>query len=154
MYSFLLALHSLLRWALLISLLYALVKSYQGWFAAKPFLKADNTLRVVTLALTHTQLLVGLVLYFVSPYIAQFLGNVKEGMHQKELRFFGMEHNVMMLIAITFITIGSVSAKKKPTDVQKFKTMALWFTAALVVIAVTVPWSFSPMVSRPMFRGF
>jgi hypothetical protein len=63
-----------------------------------------------------------------------------------------MEHITMMVIAITVLTIGSAKAKRKPDDQQKFKTMAIWFTIALVIILTSIPWSFSPLIARPNFR--
>ena len=60
----------------------------------------------------------------------------------------------MMLIAITVITLGSVKAKRKNTDRDKFKTMAIWFTVGLLLILMSIPWGFPPLVSRPYLRGF
>jgi cytochrome b561 len=65
-----------------------------------------------------------------------------------------MEHSLMMVIAIIVITIGSAKAKRKLTDREKFKTMALWFSAGLLIILSSVPWAFSPLISRPYFRPF
>ncbi|HWZ35774.1 MAG TPA: hypothetical protein VNW51_06410, partial [Mucilaginibacter sp.] len=68
------------------------------------------------------------------------------------IRFFGMEHITMMLIAITLITIGSAKIKQKPTDEQKFKAWAIWYTIALAIIFFSIPWAFSPFTSRPYYR--
>ncbi|WP_448635056.1 hypothetical protein [Pedobacter panaciterrae] len=65
-----------------------------------------------------------------------------------------MEHSLMMVIAIVVITIGSARAKRKLTDPEKFQTMALWFSAGLLIILSSVPWAFSPLISRPYFRPF
>ncbi|HEY0244015.1 MAG TPA: hypothetical protein VGC01_00500 [Mucilaginibacter sp.] len=65
-----------------------------------------------------------------------------------------MEHIIMMLTAIIIITIGSAKAKRKPSAKEKFKTMAIWYTVALLIILSSVPWSFSPLISRPNFRPF
>ena len=78
----------------------------------------------------------------------------KEAVHERQLRFFGMEHITMMLIAITVITVGSIRAKRKSTDHDKFKTMALWFSVGLLLILMSIPWGFPPLVDRPYFRGF
>jgi len=74
--------------------------------------------------------------------------------HQREIRFFGMEHIIMMAIAITLITTGAAKVRRKPTDREKFKTMAIWFTMALIIILASIPWKFSPLTSRPYFRHF
>lgn len=154
MYQTLLALHSLVRWFVLASLLLAIYKGYKGWLTNKPFSKYDNKVRHWTATITHIQLCIGLWLYFISPIINYFLHNYKEAVHQREIRFFGMEHNLMMLAAIIIITIGSAKAKRKPTDQEKFKTMALWFTVGLLIILLSIPWTFSPLASRPLFRQF
>lgn len=154
MYSSLLAVHSLVRWFVLASLLFAIYRAYFGWLGRKPFSKFDNTVRHLTATIAHIQFIFGLWLYFVSPIINYFLNNFKDAVHNREVRFFGMEHSLMMLTAIVVITIGSARAKRKATDLEKFRTMAVWYTVAFIVIAVSVPWAFSSMASRPYFRAF
>ncbi|HEV7350050.1 hypothetical protein [Telluribacter sp.] len=154
MYSTLLALHSFVRWLVLASLLYAIFRAYKGWFSKKEFTRFDNSIRHWTATIAHVQLIIGLCLYFISPIIEYFLHNFKDAIYQREIRFFGMEHSSMMITAIVFITIGSAKAKRRQTDIEKFKTMALWFTAGLLIILSSVPWAFSPLTSRPYFRPF
>ncbi|AEW02150.1 hypothetical protein A4D02_34295 [Niastella koreensis] len=154
MYQSLLILHSLVRWLVLISLLVAIVRAYRGWLGHRRFLKADNTARVVAATSAHVQLVIGITLYFISPVVRYFLNYFKAAVHQREIRFFGMEHITMMLIAIVLLTIGSAKTKRKTTDQQKFKTMAIWFTIALLIIFLSIPWHFSPFTSRPYFRWF
>lgn len=154
MYPFLLALHSLIRWFVLAGLLFAIYRSYRGWLGNKPFTKTDHITRVAAATTAHVQLVVGLWLYFISPVVNYFLHNFGQAVHIRQIRFFGMEHVTMMLIAITLITIGSAKAKRKTSDDAKFRTMAIWFTIALVIIFTSIPWSFSPLTSRPLFRPF
>ncbi len=154
MYHPLLVTHSFFRWLVLASLLFALYRSYTGWLGKKPFNKLDNTTRIITSTIVHIQLLLGLALYFISPIVQYFLNNFKEGMAQREIRFFGMEHITMMLLGIILITIGSAKAKRKEDNVQKHKTIAIWFTIGLLVILSSIPWAFSPLISRPWFRWF
>jgi hypothetical protein len=65
-----------------------------------------------------------------------------------------MEHSLMMITATVIITIGSVKAKRRHTDHQKFRAMAIWYTIGLLIILTSVPWAFSPFTSRPYFRTF
>lgn len=152
MYSTLLILHSIVRWLVLISLVYALYRSYKGWLSGSEFTKSDNTVRHITATVAHVQLLLGLLLYFVSPLMEYFFEHFKDAVHQRPIRFFGMEHSLMMLVAVVIITIGSASAKRKTDNKSKFKTMAIWFTIGLIIILIMIPWPFSPMASRPLFR--
>ena len=154
MYLTLLALHSLVRWFVLISLLYAIYRSYSGWFSGKVFSKTDNAVRHWTATIAHIQFMIGITLYFLSPVVDYFLKNFSQALHLREIRFFGMEHSFMMLLAVAIISIGSANAKRKVDDRDKFKTMAIWFTVGLLVILSSIPWSFSPLVSRPSFRPF
>lgn len=154
MYSILLTIHSLFRWLVLVSLLYTLFRAYRGWLSGKSFSRLDNSLRVLTLSIAHIQLSLGIWLYFISPLTLHFLENFKGAVHERQLRFFGMEHSTSMLLAVILITIGTSLAKRKPTDHQKFKTLAIWLTVALLMICASIPWEFSPLVSRPSFRWF
>lgn len=154
MYAFLLSLHSLVRWFVLAGLFFSIYRGYRGWLGNKSFTKTDNAGRVTAATAAHIQLVLGLWLYFISPVVSYFLHNFGIAVHQRVIRFFGMEHITMMLLAIVLITIGSAKAKRKSADKEKFKTMAIWFTIALVIIISSIPWSFSPLISRPLFRPF
>lgn len=154
MYAFILALHSLTRWFVLASLLFALYRAYCGWLTNKSYSKFDDRVRVITTNVAHIQLTIGLWLYFISPIANYFISHFKEAVHERQIRFFGMEHVTMMLIGITLITIASSKAKRKTLDKDKFKTTAIWLTIALLVILSSIPWSFSPLISRPLFRPF
>jgi len=154
MYPILLASHSLVRWLVLASLLYAIIRAYQGWRSKSNFTAVDNSVRHWTATIVHIQFLLGLGLYFISPIVDYFLHHFQDAVHQREIRFFGMEHSIMMLLAVAIISIGSAKAKRKPTDVEKFKTVAIWFTVGLLIILTSVPWPFSPFTSRPYFRTF
>ncbi|MFD0749494.1 hypothetical protein ACFQZS_05025 [Mucilaginibacter calamicampi] len=154
MYSTLLTLHSLTRWPVLGSLLFALFWAYRGWLLNKEFTTFDDRVRTIATSFAHIQFVLGLCLYFISPIVSYFLHNFGTAVHERVIRFFGMEHVTMMIIAVGIITVGSGKAKRLKTDKEKFKTMAVWFTIALLVILSSIPWSFSPLISRPNFRWF
>jgi cytochrome c biogenesis factor len=152
MFNSLLILHSLTRWLVLIALVSAIINAFLKLRSQKPYSKSDNFLRVTTLTITHIQFTIGLVLYFVSPIVDYFLRNFKEAVHIREMRFFGMEHITMMVIAVTIVTIGSAKAKKRQLPHDKHKTIAVWFLIALVIIFLSIPWQFSPFTARPYWR--
>lgn len=154
MYSTLLPIHSLFRWLVLISLLISIIRAYQGWKRNKSFTKLDNSIRLATVSIIHIQALFGLWLYFISPLVQYFLAHPAEAIHERDLRFFGLEHITVMSVAVIVVTIGSAKAKRKITDNEKFKTMALWFAIGLFLILTSIPWEFSPFTTRPHFRGF
>lgn len=154
MYPYILFFHSIWRWFVLVSLLYSVFRGFQGWRRGDAFSKEDDTLRHMTATVVHIQLILGLLIYSISPLIRYFWSNYHEAVHERDIRFFGMEHSLMMLIAVIIITVGSMLAKRKENDRDKFKTMAIWYSIGLLIILLNIPWPFSPLVSRPWFRMF
>lgn len=154
MYSVLLSIHSWIRWLVLISLVFAVYRAYLGWRSGKVFSKLDDRARLIATSIAHVQLVLGLWLYFISPVVDYFLKNFSDAVHRREIRFFGMEHITMMLIAVIILTIGSVKVKHANGDQEKFKKMFFWFAIVLLIIFLSIPWSFSPFTSRPLYRPF
>jgi uncharacterized membrane protein len=137
MYIGLLHTHSLLRFLVLILLLMVIVNAFLGLTNKKPFGKIDNLLGLSLFSVTHTQLLVGLLLYFSSSFVS-FSGST---MKDPSLRYWTVEHLTMMLIAIVLITVARITSKKMSNDVAKHKRMFIFNSIALVVILVTIAMS-------------
>ena len=131
--------HSLLRYVLLILLLISIVKSFGGWFGKKQFTEGTRKINLFTLISAHLQLVVGFVVYSLSPEV-QF-SNFAQA--TKEVRFFTVEHITMMILSIALITIGYSSSKKGKTDETKYKRIAIFFLLALIVIFIAIPWPWS-----------
>jgi hypothetical protein len=154
MYPTLLIFHSLFRWLVLGTLATSIYRAYIGFSNNKTFSKVDNSLRHWTATTTHIQLIIGIILYTKSPLIKYFLGNFNATIHVWEVSFFGVVHSLLMITSIVLVTIGSALAKRKKTDREKYKTMLIWFSIALLIIFIAIPWSFSPLANRPYFRTF
>lgn len=150
MYTGLLHLHSALRYLVLVMLILAVIKAFAGWLNKKEYTSTDNKLALFTLIATHTQFLVGLVLYFISPIVQRALSDMGAAMKEPMLRFWAVEHIAMMLVAVVMITIGRSSSKKAIDAVKKHQRVALFFLIALILILVAIPWPFS-RVPRPWF---
>lgn len=144
--------HSITRWLVLASLLYAIYRAYKGYTLNAKFSKTDNTVRHWTATIAHIQLVIGITLYTQSPIIKYFWHNFNEAIHNLDTAFFGLFHIILMLTAIILITIGSALSKRKTTDKEKFKTMLVWFSISLLIIFIAIPWPFSPLAHRPYFR--
>jgi hypothetical protein len=119
-------------------LVYSIVISLWKWQSSGLFSKADSLVAVLTVRLSHIQLLVGAILYFVSSKVMFD----KEAMASSVIRFFTVEHITIMLVAIACLTIGNIKAKKVSEDKQKAKLIFLWFLAAVVLILAAIPWPF------------
>lgn len=118
----------------------------------KTFSKTDHFVRHWTATIAHIQLVLGIVLYSKSPVIGYFWKNCTTAKESFELLFFGMIHIFLMLFSIVLITIGPSAAKRKTSDRDKFKTMFIWYSIALALIFIAIPWPFSPFANRPYFR--
>jgi len=130
--------HSGWRWIVLLLLLAAIIKMHLGWKGKKTFTGGDKKLALFAMVAFHIQFLFGWILYFISAKV-----NFGEGWMKSDLsRFYGMEHVLMMTIAMVVITIGYSKSKKKETDLLKFKTLAIYYTIALAIILVAIPWPF------------
>lgn len=141
--------HSFLRYILLILILISIVKSFSGWLGKKQYLPGDKKFALFTLISAHLQLVVGLLLYFISPNVKIGLANMGEAMKNPELRFWTVEHILMMLISIILITVGYSLAKRAKDDAGKHKRVAIYFLLALIIIFIAIPWPWSAVA-----RGF
>ncbi len=141
-----------MRWLVLTSLLLAIYRAYKGYFSNLSFSIIDNSIRHWTATIAHIQLVIGIILYTQSSIVKYFWNNFNDAINNLDSAFFGLIHIILMLTAIIFITIGSALSKRKTTDQDKFKTMLFWFSLALIIIFIAIPWPFSPLSIRPYFR--
>jgi hypothetical protein len=128
--------HSGLRWIALVLLLISVVNAFSKK-RKNSFTQSDKKLYLFTLISIHLQLVIGLVLYFISPLV-----NFAHLFDNKILRFFGMEHALGMLIAITLFTIGYIKSKSATEPNKKHSIVATYFLIALLLILIMVPWPF------------
>lgn len=137
MYQVLQKFHSGWAYLALLILIVAVVNALIGMSSKKEFTLKDRKIALFGLIAVHIQLLVGIILYFVSP-----LGSASFGqMSDKALRLTSLEHPLMNLIAITLITVGWSKHKKLTTSESKFKTFSIFYGLGLVFILSRIPWS-------------
>lgn len=151
MYNVLLTLHSILRWAILILSVVAIVRSFSGMTAGRPFSAADKKTGLFLMISAHTTLLVGLYLYFFGPWGFANIRSLGFGevMKNNVYRFYAVEHIFGMLVAIVLITIGRGASKKNISDLAKHKRTFWFILVALVIILATIPWPFRAGIARP-----
>ena len=153
-YPLLLVLHSYFRWMVLASLLFSILAAYRGYSGKLRFTAISDRIRHGTATIAHIQLLLGMTLYFQSPVVTLAAPDYSHGWAYDQTFFFRYFHAALMFIAIMILTAGSAKAKRMETDEEKFRTMLRWFSAALCMLLLAVPWPFSPFVARPYFRLF
>jgi len=146
MYNFILILHNLMRWLILIFGLLAVIRGFYGWFGKKEWAQLDDRVGLGFTISMDIQLLLGLLLYFVfSPITKTAFQDFGAAMADSELRYFAVEHLLMMVIAVVLVHIGRALSRRADTDIGKFKRSAIFFTLGLLVVLAAIPW-FRPLL--------
>ena len=138
MYSILVHAHSGLRWVLLLLLVMTVLRAIGGMSGNKPYTDGMRKLALFTMIFTHVQILLGLILYAISPKV-QFGA---ETMSDSVLRFFAVEHFVMMILAAVLITMGNRRSKSGATDQARYKSVFWFYLIGFVLIMAAIPWPF------------
>lgn len=142
MYDTVFFIHSWWAYLVLLVLIITTVNSLIGYSSKKEWGANDLRLALFTLIVSHIQFLIGVVLYFVSPYFKAFgEGGMGVVMKDSTLRLYLVEHPLMMLIAVVLITIGYSKHKNKRLSKQKFKTISILYGLALIFMLSRIPWS-------------
>ncbi len=109
----------------------------------------------MALIFCHLQLVIGLILWIINKHYLFFkhMKEIKAGDAEvySQARFFAMEHNAMMLIAIILITIGYSSAKRAKTDLAKHKRTFIFYFLGFLIIFFAIPWPFLKSWSTSWF---
>lgn len=127
--------HSGLRWIALGLLIYAILNALRK---KDSYEKSDRLMNMFTMVSLHIQLVLGLILYFTSSKVSFVDGWMKNQL----LRFYGMEHILLMIIAIVLVTIGHGKAKRAIDSSKKHKTIVVYYTIAFILILASIPWPF------------
>jgi hypothetical protein len=114
----------------MILFIYTLLMALMGWLGKRPYTNRNRLSNLFAMISAHTQLLIGIVLYFLSPLV-QFSG---AAMKNDTTRYFTAEHWVMMLIAIALITIGHSKSKRLVLPEAKHRAITLFYGAGLLII--------------------
>jgi Na+/H+-dicarboxylate symporter len=133
--------HSYWAYLVLAILIFAVVNAVIGVAKKKKFTDKDLRVGLFALIVSHIQLLIGLVWYFMSPWFSALTEDAGAVMKEKSLRLLAVEHPVMMILAIIFITIGWSKHKKRTTDNAKFKTFAIFYGIGLLLMLSKIPWN-------------
>ncbi|TXD50144.1 hypothetical protein [Polaribacter sp. IC073] len=133
--------HSYWAYLVLAILLFAVVNAIIGFTQKKQFTDKDLRIGLFALIVSHIQLLIGLGWYFMSPWFDALKADVGAVMKDKSVRLLAVEHPIMMILAIVFITIGWSKHKKKTEDAAKFKTFVIFYGIGLLLILSRIPWS-------------
>jgi len=146
MYSTILILHNVLRWGVLLFGLYAITKSVLGLINKREFTKQANISHAIFVGFCHTQLLLGIVLYVISPKVDAALANgFGAAMKDSYSRLLAVEHISINIIGIALIQVGRTLSKKAIDAAAKYKKSLIFFSIGFILILSRIPWQYSPL---------
>lgn len=132
--------HSLLRWAVVIVMLTVTATMAFRYAKAAPWTATDRRAALFLTILLDVELLLGLVLYGVSPITRGAMHDMAGAMREPSVRFFVAEHPMIMVLAVALAHAGSVFARKAPTDRLRFGRATAFFALATALVLWGIPW--------------
>ena len=140
MYALIKTLYSYWSYLVLLVLIYAISNALIRKIKGKDFKSKDLRLSLFGLIFSHFQLLIGLVLYFVSPCFSKWsklgIGSV---MRNSQIRLNLVEHPFTNIIAIILITMGWSLHKKQIEPGKKFLRIILFYSLGLLLLISRIP---------------
>jgi hypothetical protein len=147
MYVGLLHLHNVTRWLVVLAAIYAIVVSVRGLVSNKPWTKGDQRAGLIYSSLLGVQLILGLILYVISPVVQSGLRDMATAMQNSQIRFFVVEHITLMILAVIVAQLGYSLSKRAATDKAKFTRSSVGYVLATALVLFGIPWW------RPFFPG-
>ena len=141
MYSILKTVHSYWAFFVFIILFIAILNALIKIISKKSFNSTDLRISLFGLIFSHIQLLIGLILYFISPWFDQWSSLGMGVMKNNESRLYLVEHPITNILAIFFITIGWSLHKKQSESSKKFLRIFLFYGFGYILLLSRIPWS-------------
>ena len=141
MYIYLKTVHSYWAFFVLFILVAAIFNAFIGRYTGKEFSTKDLRISLFGLIFSHIQLLIGLILYFVSPWFDQWAAIGMGVMKDAQARLYLVEHPITNILAIVLITIGWSMHKRQSESSKKFLRIILFYSLGLLLLLSGIPWS-------------
>lgn len=140
MYEFIKGLHNLLRWIVLLGGIWALIAALRGLFSRAQWTAADRRAGAVFAGSLHLQVLLGVLLYLVSPIVRGGFREFAAAMADDVSRFFLVEHLAVMILAAVAAQVGLSTARRAADDRRSFVRTSIGFGLAMLLILYGIPW--------------
>lgn len=133
--------HSYWAYIVLLMLAVAIGNALLGKLMNKSFIIKDLRISLFVLIVTHIQLLVNLILYFVSPRFSAWQEGIGAVMGDTSLRLYLVEHPITNIFAVILITMGWSMHKRQAESGKKFLRIGLFYFLGAVLLLTRIPWS-------------
>jgi hypothetical protein len=117
-----------------------LVCTAEGTARGRAWRRLDQRAGAAFLSALDGQVLLGLILYVVSPLTPKSFADLRAFMPVAPLRFFAVEHVTGMVIALVAAHVGWARGKRAPSDRVHHRRVLVGVVVALLAILVSIPW--------------
>jgi hypothetical protein len=133
--------HSYFAYLVITLLVVSTIRFLVRYVLSKDYTPTDFRLALITFIVSHTQLLIGLFLYFISDKFSLWYElSFNEIITSPINRLYLIEHPIVNIIAIVFITRGYSLHKKRRVSNSKFKAIGFNYLLGLVLLLSRIPW--------------
>ena len=139
-YDIIKTVHSYWAFLVIIILTLIVINSIIAKFSGRAFNTKDLRLSLFGLIFSHIQLLIGLILYFTSPWFNQFYQIGIDLLKNAESRLYLIEHPLINIVAIIFITLGWSLHKRQLDSSKKFLRIGMFYGLGLIFLLSRIPW--------------
>ncbi|MDC1217211.1 hypothetical protein N8131_03720 [Flavobacteriaceae bacterium] len=139
MYALIKIIHSYWAYLVLLILAVGIFNSFLGKILRRDFSTKDLRISLFGLIFSHIQLVIGLILYFVSPWFGKWSELGVGVMKNAETRLYLIEHPITNILAIVLITMGWSMHKRQSLSGKKFLRIGLFYTLGLVLLLSGIP---------------
>lgn len=146
-YRLMLSAHNLTRWLVVLGAVWALARAYRGWLGNRAWAEADRRAGLAFSIVYDVQMLLGLVLAFVSPLIQAALADLSAAMKVPQLRFIVVEHIPLLLVGLVIVHVTGSQVKRAQDERSKHRRAAIGYSAAMLALLIAIPWW------QPLIRG-
>jgi hypothetical protein len=141
MYPVILKIHQILSWLVLLAAAFTLYRSWKGIIFKKQWFNSDKVAGMLLAVFMDLQVLAGILLYFVySPITRIVFSDLKAAMADAPVRFYAVEHILLMLVAIILVHIGRAKARSAQFAARKHRISAFFYMLATALILLRIPW--------------
>src|SRR5687768_2106048 len=149
MYPYVLGLHNIVRWIVLVAGVWSVVLVWRGWLQRRQWTVAESRATRAFAGALDLQFVLGILLFAVfSPLARQGFRDIGAAMSDAPVRYFMLEHPLIMLVAIAFAHVGAVQVRRASSDAERFQKASILYGLALAAIAGFIPWA------RPLIPSF
>jgi len=139
-YIILQTVHSYWTFFVLIILVVAILNAFIAMSKGRKYSVKDLRINLFGLIFSQIHLLIGFILYFVSPLFDQWDSLGMGVMKDRQIRLYLVENPITNIIFIILISMGWSMHKRQIIQSKKFLRICLFYSLGLILLLKRIPW--------------